>query len=134
MTYDPYRHADSLGIWVHYGSVPDSDDGYYDDERQLIVLRHNLGRRLERCVLAHEVAHAVRRDISSPLCLIRKRQELAADELAASWLVDDKELRCSVAVSNDPGRWCLDLDITPRILNAYARFVNRHRQSPVAAE
>jgi Zn-dependent peptidase ImmA (M78 family) len=117
--YDPYEHADRLGIPVVHGRLR-ADNGMWIPEERVIVLRRGMRRLLERSVLAHEIGHAAlgHRDD-------RPRHERQADIFAARHLIDPARLADVAADHPDPGYWCIELDVTPQILETYLRDVRR---------
>lgn len=113
--YDPWQHAASLGLVVrHVPHLP--NQGTYRTGQ--IDLRDGLRRRVERCVLAHEIAHAVNGDEPTNDPYLYARRELRADRDAARRLIPDSFLRHVVIGSDDPGQWALELDVTSWILEA----------------
>jgi Zn-dependent peptidase ImmA (M78 family) len=73
-------------------------------------------RLLERSVLAHELGHVClgHRD-STP------RNERQADRFAARHLIRPGDISRAAQQSPDPGAWCVELDVTPHILETYLR-------------
>lgn len=111
--YDPYRHADELGLRVE--TVPFSPhDGLWLPRRDLILLRSGMKAIQERCVLAHEIGHAVHGHLDDG-----PRNEAVADRYAAERLVDRDHLLDLMVWSPDAGRWSLELDVTTRMLAIY---------------
>jgi len=113
--YDPYAHAERLGIAVVEGRLRTAN-GMWIPERRTIVLKRGMRRLLERSVLAHELGHVcLGHSDDSP------RNERQADRFAARHLISEDELREAVRLSPDPGQWCVDLEVTPHILDTYLR-------------
>lgn len=115
--YDPYRHADELGLRVETRHI--DHDGLWLPDRHLILLRPGLLAVQERCVLAHEIGHAVHGHRDS-----RPRHERAADRWAAERLIDPARLEEAMRASPDPGRWSLDVGVTTKMLEIW---LARHR-------
>lgn len=115
--YDPYEHADRMGIPVIQGRLRTAN-GLWIPEERVIVLRPGMRRLLERSTLAHELGHAAlgHRDD-------RPRHERQADIYAARHLIDPHHLADVARGHPDPGQWCTELDVTPRILETYLRDV-----------
>lgn len=113
--YDPWEHAEQLGLLVRYtpslGTL-----GLYD--RGTIWLLPDLPRRVERCVLAHEIAHAVHGDDATNDRALYARREQRADREAARWLISEDDLRRCAQLTDDMGAWALELDVTGWILTA----------------
>lgn len=118
-TYDPFAHAESLRLHVEFGDPGADKDGRWIPPHKLIVLRPNLGRIRERCVLAHEVAHAVLGHADD-----RPKHEVMANRAAAEWLLSEDELLGVLAWTQDTARICLELSVTSNMLRVYA---NVHR-------
>lgn len=113
--YDPWQHAAKLGLSVRH--VPSLDTlGLYADGE--IWLRGGLACRVERCVLAHEIAHALHGHEPTNDPVLYARNELAADRHAARQLIDEDDLRRAAAATSDMGVWALELDVTGWILQA----------------
>jgi Zn-dependent peptidase ImmA (M78 family) len=115
--YDPYEHAARLGIEVTYGRLR-SCNGLWVPDQRMIILRPGMRALLERTVLAHEVAHA---------CLghrdDRPKHERQADHFAARHLINPDQLRQVARSTPDQGQWCVELEVTPHILDIYLREV-----------
>lgn len=117
MTYDPFQHADELGLQVEYQRLRSALGLYIHDEHR-IILRTGLRARTERSVLAHEIAHHLHNDVPVE-SFWTPRQERRADRTAAQMLINPKRLHQAQQASPDPGRWAAELDITGDILLAY---------------
>lgn len=124
MPYDPYEHAAQLNVDVQIGR----DDlleqrnaaGLWLPRRQMILLRSDLGATVERCVLAHELAHCVMGHHDS-----RPKHEVLADRYAAEQLVDRARLiRLMVERPGHYAAWSNDLAVTTKIMRVY---LNVHR-------
>lgn len=127
--YDPFKHAASLGLAVRH--VPHLETvGLYTDNH--IYLREGLNRRTERCVLAHEISHAVHGDEPTKDPALYARRELRADREAAQWLIPDHALADCAAVTEDIGQWALELDVTGWILEARLKELDGTRSGPLA--
>lgn len=111
--YDPFEHADALGIRVEWGR-PRTANGLWVPDANLIILKKGMRVLLERSVLAHEIGHAAlgHRDTTP-------RNERRADAFAARNLITLPQLAYAADQSRDPGQWCIDLAVTPHILETY---------------
>jgi Zn-dependent peptidase ImmA (M78 family) len=113
--YDPYEHADRLNIEVVYGTLRTAN-GLWLPDRRTIILQPRMRRLLERSVLAHELGH---------VCLGHRestpRNERQADRYAARHLIRPGDIARAAQQSPDPGAWCVELDVTPHILETYLR-------------
>lgn len=111
--WDPYLQARRLKIEVeHVDDDLDGDLGRWYPHEHKIELTNGLKQRVERSVLAHELAHAI---LGHPAGDDPKR-ERQADRWAALRLIDHDDLLRAAAVSPDPAQWCVDLQVTPRLL------------------
>lgn len=115
MTYDPWSHADALGIPVRYRPGLAWEGLWHHGT---ILLRPGLTRRVERSVLAHEIVHAEHDDQPTTDTVTHTRQERRADRIAAERLITPADLRAAQRISDDPGMWCHELDVTGWILTA----------------
>ncbi|HEY8590682.1 MAG TPA: ImmA/IrrE family metallo-endopeptidase [Naasia sp.] len=117
--YDPHEHAERLGIDVVYGRLRTAN-GLWVPDRRTIILKPGMRALLERTVLAHEMGH---------VCLghrdDRPKHERQADHFAARHLIDPVHLEEVALFSSDPGQWCVELDVTPHILDVYLREIRR---------
>jgi len=121
--YDPWAHAEQLGLNVRRGtpSRPDHDGELYLDQR-LVILRPGMTRRKERFTLTHENYHAIRGDRPIPEGMLLRKRELKVDRLAAERLIDPQRLQRLMIEHPDPGHWCLELNITARALRVYLQY------------
>lgn len=119
--YNPETHANQLGIRIIDACLPAGTLALWDETTRTILASPGLLHRQRRCVLAHELAHAVNGDTHSPLDTIAARKrERRADLTAAGWLLDPVSVRTALAVSPDSlSAAAADLDVTPRILSAW---------------
>ena len=100
--------------------------GEYDFRLHRISLRPGLSRREARSTLAHEVQHAIRRDMGSPFGLLNRRQELAADREAALLLVDPAEYaRAEAERDGHLPSMAFDLDVIPEVLTTWQGLILR---------
>lgn len=84
----------------------------------MIILSTGLKQRVERSVLAHEIAHHLHNDYAID-SLWTARQERRANRTAADLLIGPDDLEDVRRASPDPGQWALDLHVTAPILLAY---------------
>ncbi len=114
--YDPFEHAERLGVEVVYGRIR-STNALWVPERRTIIMKRGLRRLVERSALAHELGH---------VCLghrdDRPRHEILADRWAAQHLITPKRLAEVMAETEDPGTWCVELDVTPHMLETYFKL------------
>lgn len=115
--YDPHEHAERLGIDVIYGRLL-TCNGLWIPDHRTIMLRPGMRALLERTVLAHEMGHVClgHRD-DSP------KHERQADRFAARHLINGDHLERVALFSPDPAQWCVELEVTPHILDIYLREI-----------
>ncbi|KAB1639836.1 ImmA/IrrE family metallo-endopeptidase [Pseudoclavibacter terrae] len=89
--------------------------GMWYPDRSLIALNHDLTADKERCVLAHELAHAaLGHDCDDG------PNERAADQWAANLLLTAEQVaRCARIWPDNPEKWCEELEVTSDILKAW---------------
>lgn len=126
--YDPWDHARALGYDITRGPVsrPEHDAETHGD-LALIVVAPDLSWRDERCAVAHEIPHIENDDEPIPEGIELRKRELRCDRIAASRLIRPDRLARAMIEFPDPASWCLELDVTARILRTY---LHHH---PVAA-
>lgn len=119
--YDPETHASQLGIRIIDACPPAGTLALWDETTKTILASPGLLHRQRRCVIAHELAHAVNGDTHALLDdVAARKRERRADLTAAGWLLDSAAVRTALAVSPDSlNAAAADLDVTPRILSAW---------------
>lgn len=119
--YDPETHASQLGIRIIDACLPAGTLALWDETTRTILASPGLLHRQRRCVIAHELAHAVNGDTHALLDDVAAcKRERRADLTAAGWLLDPVAVRTALAVSPDSlNAAAADLDVTPRILSAW---------------
>lgn len=119
--YDPETHASQLGIRIIDACLPAGTLALWDEATKTILASPGLLHRQRRCVIAHELAHAVNGDTHAPIDdIAARKRERRADLTAAGWLLDSAAVRTALAVSPDSlFAAAADLDVTPRILSAW---------------
>lgn len=116
--YDPYAHADELGIEVIHRKIRTANGFWYPDHRT-IVLREGMRAVYDRSTLAHELAHAVLGHESSS-----NRNEVQADRLAAASLIDLEHCMETMKWAPDAHHLAAELRVTTRLVRV---FLNVHR-------
>lgn len=116
--YDPFQHADQLGLHVEWGNPGQGNLGLWTGNK--IILLHDLNQREARSVLAHEIVHA---QYDPPLIhkYLSPRVETRADRIAAERLIDPTELARLETAYEDRGQIAYELNVTLDILNAYTK-------------
>jgi len=122
-TYDPWEHADAIGVRVITRQLRFANELWLPDYR-LIVLKSSMRPAHQRNALAHGVAHAVlgHRDD-------RPKHERQADRYAAWHLIDPRELEELGAWARDPGQLASELGVTRRLLLALSDRCDGRRTS-----
>ena len=119
--------ADDLGVRIEYANLDLlGRDGDYNKRTRTIRLQHGMVHRLERSVLAHELAHATRGDERTFFGYYDDRDERAADEWAAHFLIHPDEYRDAEERHNGKiDAIASDLYVLNRTVEAYQRTLRR---------
>lgn len=120
MNYDPWQHAEQEHITITTHPLPPELHGLWLPTHQTILLAPTLTPTMERCVLAHELAHATLGHTHTH-GTNATRQELAANRLAAQRLITREAFLSAASTTDDAGRIALDLGITPQLLLTWLR-------------
>lgn len=118
--YEPEVHLEKMGVALEEYPLR-SAAGLYIDEQQLVLVRPRLRKIHRRSVLAHEAAHAEAKHCNSGL--LTPKLERYADLIAARRLIDPEHLSDLQLWRDDPGEWCLELGVTPHLLEVYLKAV-----------
>lgn len=122
-----YDLAESLGVCIEYADLTRLNrDGDCNIDTRTIRLQEGMLYRLERSVLAHELAHMIRGDRRSMFGFYDQRDETRADEWAAHFLIsiteyEAAEEKCGAnieAIANE-------LEVMGYIVEAYERTLSR---------
>lgn len=117
--------AHDMGITIEYKRVR-GRDGEYRRDLNRIRLRPGMTERLERSVLAHELAHAIFGDAPSPFGPINAKQERRADEWAALHLITpDAYADAERHHGGHTGGMAIELGVIVDIVEAYRRVLLR---------
>ena len=121
--YSPDAHAASLGIRIIDAQPPAGTLALWDEQTRTIITTPGLLYRQRRCVLAHELAHAVNGDEHSPLDdVAAAKRERRADALAAGWLLTPDAVAIALAIAPDSlSAAAAELEVTDRILEAWLK-------------
>lgn len=118
--------ADALGVRIEYRELPADRDGQYVHSKRVIYLRPGMHARHHRCVLAHELAHALWGDVPSKFGPVNAKQERRAEEWAALRLIDREDYRYFEMVHDGrPAGIALDLGVMTSIVTAYQGLLQR---------
>lgn len=101
--------------------------GAYDQATHTVYLRPALAPIQRRSTLSHETAHALLGHTGH-----HPRQERAAEELAASWLIKHHEFMAATQIYNTATGLAHELHVLPRDIHAYVRLLQR-TQKPESA-
>lgn len=112
-TYDPFAHADALGIAVKYSRLRTAN-GLWLPEHRMILIKEGMRTVHTRVALAHEIGHAVLGHEDD-----RPKHEVQADRYAAMQLIDPQRLHELAGWTPDSFRLARELGVTQRILRAY---------------
>jgi Zn-dependent peptidase ImmA (M78 family) len=117
--------AMALGVTVEWVSLANRDGEYRHDLKR-IFLRAGMTLRMERSILAHELAHAVFEDVPSKHGPVNAKQERRADEWASLRLISiddykDAEQRWNGHI----GAMSYDLCVISRLVEAYRSLLLR---------
>ncbi len=99
--------------------------GYHDGLKQ-IRLNPGMSRRVTRSFLAHEIAHALFRDVPSVYGPVKAKQERRAWEWAACYLITPAAF--AEAEHHRGGHapaMAYDLDVTVELVEAFRRVLSR---------
>jgi Zn-dependent peptidase ImmA (M78 family) len=113
LKYDPFAHAEKLHIPIVYRDIP-GHSGFWEATHGFIVLSFGMGSVLERCVLAHEIAHAELEHTTTT-----DDTEKAANELAATQLVNPWRYHFARAKSRNHANWARSCGVTLEIIDAF---------------
>lgn len=89
-----HRLAETLGVTVkrHTGG----GKGYYDAHTHTITTRRGMSIQQYKSTLAHELAHAMRKDVPIPDQTLHRRNELRVDRVAANILINEESFHDAV--------------------------------------
>lgn len=122
-----YELAESLGITVEYADLSWLDrDGDCNIDTKTIRLQSGMLHRLERSVLAHEIAHFIRGDRRSFFGWYDNRDERKADEWAAHFLINESEYRAAEArFGSNIEAIAQELNVMDYLVEAYENTLHR---------
>lgn len=113
--YDPWQHADTIGLQVIVAPIRTANELWLPDH-DTIVIRSGLRSVHQRVALAHGVAHAELAHVDD-----RPKHEHQADRYASLYLIDPVELDELRTWSDDPWKVAGELGVTQRLLDAFLR-------------
>lgn len=120
MIYDPWRHADQLGLRVIEGDPGQGNRGLWVGNGAIII-KPSLTTLQARCTLSHEIVHA---QYDPPLIPhhLSPKAEVRADRIAAQRLILPREYNQLVRIYPDnPTQLAYELGVTLKILETYIK-------------
>lgn len=113
LKYDPYEHAEDLGIAVIHRPIRTAN-GLWLPDHQVIVIKTGMRALHDRSTLAHEIAHALLGHEDD-----RPKHEVAADRYAGTLLIHPQECERAMRHVSDVPSLSLELQVSQRILTDY---------------
>lgn len=113
--YDPWAHADALGIEIVIRPIRTAHELWLPEYKTLIV-HSKLRAAHQRSALAHGVAHAALAHEDD-----RPKHERQADRLAALHLIDPEEVADLYKWCPDEQRIVTELGVTTRLFRAFVQ-------------
>lgn len=118
--------ADEIGVSIEYGRLRHDRDGVWLPKLRLIRIRPGLHARLHRCVLAHELGHAVHGDMPSLFGPPPAYQERRAEAWAARRLINpDDYRRVESECDGHAGAMAVELGVMRSTIVAYRSLLLR---------
>lgn len=111
--YDPYAHADELGITVLHRKIRTAN-GLWLPDHNTIVIRSGMRAVHDRSTLAHEIAHSILGHWDG-----RPKHEIQADRLASENLIDLEECLDIMRGVPDETRLAHELGVSTRLMRAF---------------
>lgn len=129
MRYSPWRHLRSL-VHLHLEFTDDDElldgaDARYYATVDRLLMDKRLGLQVERrCVLAHELAHAVRGDLPCGEAVLDARQEAFVEQWAARKLIHLDDLADALRWSRQADEVAEALWVTVDLLEVRMRHLH----------
>lgn len=122
-----FQLAAALGVTIEYADLTHLHrDGDCNLDTKTIRLQHGMLPRLERSVLAHELAHFIRGDRRTMFGFYDARSELRADEWAAHFLLNIADYKAAEAQFGcNTEAIAEELNVMDYIVEAFERTLNR---------
>jgi Zn-dependent peptidase ImmA (M78 family) len=111
--YDPWAHAELLGIEVIVRRLRTANGRWFPEYGQILI-SDKLRVGQQRLVLAHEIGHGALMHPDD-----RPKHEMQADKFAARNLIDPDELADLYKWCPDEQRLIQELGVTTRLFRAY---------------
>ncbi|UOQ57203.1 ImmA/IrrE family metallo-endopeptidase [Leucobacter allii] len=119
--------ADSIAVtWEFTFDLDPNRPGNYSDEARHIKILDGMTYIKTICSFAHELGHAVLRHVESIFPHVNERQERAADEWAAHFLIDVEEYKLAEAKYGSRTDWIAqELGVLERLVIAFEGTLDR---------
>nr|WP_240921360.1 ImmA/IrrE family metallo-endopeptidase [Microbacterium excoecariae] len=116
-----------LGLTLEYADLAHLEhDGDFQPSTGRLRLQEGLPHRIERSVLAHELAHVIYGDTPTPFGPVAWKQERRADEWAALRLISKEDYKLAELVRDGHApAMAHDLDVSLDLVRAYQRVLLR---------
>jgi len=111
--YDPWAHADALGIEVVVRRLRTAHGLWFPEYNQILI-SDRLRAGDQRLTLSHELGHGVLQHLDD-----RPKYEKQADQFAARNLIDPDELADLYEWCPDEQRIVAELGVTTRLFRAF---------------
>ncbi|AQY01606.1 ImmA/IrrE family metallo-endopeptidase [Microbacterium foliorum] len=112
--YDPWQHSNSLGIPVFVRRLHSAHGLWFPDYREILLGDHLRPWEM-RCVLSHEIGHAVLGHVGGD----RPEEEWAADRFAVRNLITPSMFSAAVSrYGENMAGICKELQVTSGMLRA----------------
>ena len=120
LRYDPYQHAEHLGIEVIHRPIRHAN-GMWLPDYNVIVIQSGLRVLHDRSTLAHEIAHAMLGHTDD-----REKHERQADAFASELLIHPDECELAQRHCRDVHELALELQVATPLL---AQWLERRRSA-----
>ncbi|WP_162421388.1 ImmA/IrrE family metallo-endopeptidase [Rothia koreensis] len=124
--YNPFTHAEALGLRVVLKDPGHGDDGWYDHQNRTIWLRPGMTYRAQRSTLAHEIVHHQYGDEPTHDPVWHAKREARCNRIAAHRLLKDVDPNDTAGIT-DMAEWCRIYDVLPWVITTHLE-----RQASVA--
>lgn len=114
--YDPWEHAEQMGVNVHFYPLRSVLGAWVPSERTILI-RPGMAPFMERAILAHECAHAERDDPAGH----HPGNEAKANLAAARRLINRDEIVDLLNIYSDYDHICRELGVTREMFIEYTK-------------
>lgn len=115
---DLHKLAEALGVRTQ--SHTGGGKGYYDAHTHTITTRRGMSIRQYKSTLAHELAHAIRRDTPIDNEILHARNEHRVDIIAANMLITTEAfIDAYIWHNGHMGAIADELEVTKHLLNTW---------------